>query len=230
MAEARVPQHIAIIMDGNRRWARERGLPVVEGHRRASERIFDLCEMVAARGIPYVTVYAFSTENWKRAQDEVGFLMSLLERFLNVQVKRLHEAGFRVKFLGSREGVDAKLVRGIERAEELTQNNARLTINICFNYGARPDLIEAVRGIVREGVPADQIDESVIESHLMTAGLPPVDLVLRTSGEQRLSNFLLWEVAYAELMFLDCYWPDFGETEMDEALAEYGRRQRRYGS
>jgi undecaprenyl diphosphate synthase len=224
-----IPQHVAMIMDGNRRWARERGLPVVEGHRVAADRMFDILEAAAERGIKYLTVYAFSTENWKRTQEEVGFLMSLLERFVTMQVQRLHEAGFRVRFWGGTDGVEPKLVAGMRRAEALTAGNERATVNICFNYGGRRDVVEAVRRIVHDGLPATAVDEAAIEARLSSAGTPPPDLVIRTSGEQRLSNFLLWEAAYAELMFFDVYWPEFGAQEIDAALREYVRRGRRYG-
>jgi undecaprenyl diphosphate synthase len=225
-----IPQHVAVIMDGNRRWARERGLSPVEGHRVASERMFDIVQAAADRGIAYLTVYAFSTENWKRAQEEVGFLMALLERFVSAQVERLHEAGFRVRFFGSRAGMEAKLARGMERAEALTAANKRATVNVCFNYGGRQEIVEAARRIVHDGVPESAVDQAAIEARLSSAGTPPPDLVIRTGGERRLSNFLLWEVAYAELMFVDTYWPEFGAREIDGALAEYGRRQRRFGA
>jgi undecaprenyl diphosphate synthase len=225
-----IPQHVAMIMDGNRRWARAHGLPVVEGHRAAADRMFDILEAAADRGIKYLTVYAFSTENWKRTQEEVGFLMALLERFVTVQVKRLQAAGFRVRFWGSEAGVEPKLVAGMRQAEELTAANTRATVNVCFNYGGRRDIVEAVRRVVHDGLREAEVDEAAIAARLSSAGTPPPDLVIRTSGEQRLSNFLLWEAAYAELVFCDVLWPDFGAAEIDEALREYARRGRRYGN
>ncbi len=224
------PTHVAIIADGNRRWARERGLSPMEGHRQAYEQVFELAEHVADRGVKYMTFFAFSTENWKRAKVEVDFLLGLLDRFVSGEVDRLHEKGFRVRFFGSRKGLSEKLATALERVQERTAANTRATINICFNYGGRTDLVEAVQKIVREGTPADEITEETITEHLSSAGTPPPDLVIRTSGQQRLSNFLIWEAYYAELMFFDCKWPDFGETEIEEALAEYGRRQRRFGA
>jgi undecaprenyl diphosphate synthase len=230
MADAAIPKHVAIIPDGNRRWARERGLEPMEGHRLAYERSFELAERLVRPGVKYLTVYAFSTENWTRAKDEVGFLLRLLERFVSGEFDRLSARGYRIRFVGSREGLGKKLARSMEEVEAKTAGNQRITLSICFNYGGRRDLVEAVRAIMREGVPAEEVDEATIETHLSTHGTPPPDLILRTSGEQRLSNFLLFEGAYAELMFFDVYWPDFGEREIDEALAEYARRARRYGS
>lgn len=225
-----IPTHVAIIADGNRRWARERGLAPMEGHREAYTKVFDLSEYVASKGVSYMTFFAFSTENWKRAKVEVDFLLSLLDRFVSGEAERLHEKGFRVRFFGTRKGLSTKLSAALDKVEERTAENTRATINICFNYGGRTDLVEAVQKIVREGIAADEIDEAVIESHLSSAGTPPVDLVIRTSGQQRLSNFLIWEAYYAELIFVDCKWPDFGEAEVDKALAEYARRQRRFGA
>lgn len=222
--------HLAIIPDGNRRWARARGLVPTEGHRIASERLFDLAEAAADRGVEHLTLYVFSTENWRRARDEVGFLLGLFGKFLTMEIKKLHRAGFRVRFFGSREGIALSLLRDMDAAVELTKDNNRATINLCFNYGGRRDLVEAVAEIVRSGVPAEEVNEAVIAEHLSTHGTPPPDMVIRTSGEQRLSNFLLWEANYAELMFFDLFWPDFGEAQIDEALAEYARRKRRYGA
>ena len=224
-----IPVHVAVIADGNRRWARERGLPPMEGHRKAYGQVFDIAEYVASNGVQCMTFFAFSTENWKRAQEEVSFLLGILDRFLAGEVNRLHQKGFRIRFFGTREGLSSKVSEAMTQVEERTQNNDHATVNICFNYGGRRDLVEAVQGIVRDQVPADKVDEAAIESHLSSHGTPPVDLVIRTSGEQRLSNFLLWEAYYAELIFMDCYWPDFGPAEVDKALAEYGRRQRRLG-
>lgn len=222
--------HVAIIPDGNRRWARERGLRSTEGHRVAYERAFDLAEYAATKGVRYLTFYAFSTENWKRAKDEVGFLFSLLERFVGGEVRRMHERGMRIRFIGSQEGISRKLLERMRLTEELTVGNTGMMLNIAFNYGGRRDLTEAVAAIVREGVKADDVTEQVIAAHLSTRGTPPVDLVIRTSGQLRLSNYLLWEANYAELIFLDMYWPDFGREQLDQALAEFAARQRRYGA
>jgi len=225
-----IPTHVAIIADGNRRWARERGLAPMEGHREAYAKVFDLAEYAAGRGVKYMTFFAFSTENWKRAKVEVDFLLGLLDRFVSGEVERLHEKGFRIRFFGTREGVSAKLSAALDRVEERTAANTQAAINICFNYGGRTDLVEATQKIVREGIAAEDINEEVISAHLSSAGTPPPDLVIRTSGELRLSNFLIWEAAYAELLFFDIKWPEFGEAQIDEALAEYARRQRRFGA
>jgi undecaprenyl diphosphate synthase len=225
-----VPTHVAIIADGNRRWARERGLAPTEGHRAAYEQVFDLAEHVADRGVKYMTFFAFSTENWKRAKVEVDFLLGLLDRFVSGEVERLNEKGFRIRFFGSREGLSVKLAAALDQVQTRTADNTRATINICFNYGGRTDLVEAVQAIVREGVVAEVIDEAMISEHLSSHGTPPPDLVIRTSGEQRLSNFLIWEAAYAELIFVERKWPEFGPADIDEALAEFARRQRRFGA
>lgn len=227
---AGLPEHIAIIPDGNRRWARERGLPPTEGHRVSYERGFEIAELAADRGIKYMTFWAFSTENWKRAENEVGFLMKLLERFVLGEVSRLHDKGFRIRFFGSREGLSAKLVAGMAEVEEKTAANTRATVNLCINYGGRLDLLEAMRQMARDGVEPESIDEELVGRYLSSHGTPPPDLIIRTSGEQRLSNYMLWESAYAELIFLDLYWPDFGQAEMEKCLAEYSRRQRRFGA
>jgi undecaprenyl diphosphate synthase len=224
------PVHVAIIADGNRRWARERGLAPMEGHLKAYGQVFELAEYVYGKGAQHVTFFAFSTENWKRAQEEVHFLLGLLERFLAGEFAKLHDKGFRIRFFGSREGLSAKLVKAMEEVEVRTQNNPKMSLNICFNYGGRRDLVEAMQALARDLVPADEINEAAISARLSSHGTPPVDLVIRTSGEQRLSNFLLWEAYYAELVFMDCYWPDFGPAEVDEALAEYHKRHRRIGA
>jgi undecaprenyl diphosphate synthase len=227
--ENSAPAHVAIIADGNRRWARERGLAPMEGHLKAYGQVFDLAEYASAKGVQYVTFFAFSTENWKRAQEEVHFLLGLLERFLAGEFAKLQKKGFRIRFFGSREGLSDKLVQAIREVEEKTKDNPKTALNICFNYGGRRDLVEAMQALARDGVPADQIDEAAISARLSSRDTPPVDLVIRTSGEKRLSNFLLWEAYYAELVFMDCYWPDFGPAEVDAALTEYHKRHRRIG-
>lgn len=224
-----LPAHIAIIPDGNRRWARARGLVPMEGHRAAYEQAFNLVEAVADRGVQYLTFYAFSTENWKRAQEEVGFLMGLLEHFILKEMNRLHAQGVRIRFFGSRAELSDTLQAGMARVEALTGSNQRIVLNLCINYGGRRDILEAVRAIVREGIAPEAVDEAVIAAHLSTRDTPPPDLIVRTSGEQRLSNYLLWEGAYAELVFVNKLWPDVNVNDIDEVLAEYARRQRRYG-
>ena len=224
------PVHVAIIADGNRRWAKQRGLAPMEGHLKAYGQVFDLAEYVHTKGVQHVTFFAFSTENWKRAQEEVHFLLGLLERFLAGEFAKLHDKGFRIRFFGSREGLSEKLAKAMREVEEQTKDNPKMSLNICFNYGGRRDLVEAAQALARDGLAAGQIDEEAISARLSSHGTPPVDLVIRTSGEQRLSNFLLWEAYYAELVFMDCYWPDFGPAEVDTALAEYHKRHRRIGT
>jgi undecaprenyl diphosphate synthase len=225
-----LPKHVAIIPDGNRRWARERGMLRTEGHRVAYKKAFELADYVASKGVDYLTFWAFSTENWKRDSSEVNLLLALLRRFTKADIARLHKKGFRVRFFGSEQGMRPELLEGMRRAEELTAGNEGMTLNIGFNYGGRRDLVEAVAQIVREGVRAEDVNEKVIAEHLSTHGTPPPDLVIRTSGELRTSGYMTWEAAYAELIFFDVLWPDFGEREIDQALEEFARRQRRYGS
>lgn len=228
-SDASLPTHLGIIPDGNRRWARDNGLTALEGHKRGYDNLKTISEAVLDRGIQYATVFAFSTENWQRSPEEVKYLMDLLNWVLNRDVRHFHEKGIRLGFFGLREGVDAKILAGIDRAIELTAANTRGRLNICFNYGARADIVHAAKQLVAKGLKPDQIDEAAFESALTSAGNPPLDLVIRTSGEQRLSNFMLWEAAYAELYFAAVHWPDFDEKQLDSALSAYAERKRRFG-
>jgi len=223
------PTHVAIIMDGNRRWAEARHLPVAMGHRagiRAIRRALRLCEKL---GIKILTVYAFSTENWRRPKSEVDELMRLFKISLRREVDKLNARGICLRIIGNRDGLDPELVRLIEAAEEKTKANTRGYLNVAINYGGRDELVRAVRRIVREGISPEEIDEELFSSYLDTAGLPDPDLVIRTAGEQRLSNFLLWQSAYSEIVTLDVLWPDFGEADLKQAIEEYYRRERRFG-
>ena len=222
-------QHLAIIMDGNRRWATERGRLPIEGHRAGYERLKEMGDWCLDRGIMALTVFAFSTENWKRTEQEVGFLMDLLEEALTKELKSFHDKGVRLKVIGRKEGFRPSIIRAIEAAEELTKGNTRATFSLCVNYGGRTEIDDACRRIVADGLSPDQIDEAAIQSRLYWPYMPGPDLVVRTSGEERLSGFLTWESVYSEIYWCDKHWPDFDEAELDKALEEYASRQRRYG-
>ena len=224
-----VPAHVAIIMDGNGRWASQRGRPRLYGHRAGTENIRRVIERFADYGVSYLTLFAFSTENWDRPRYEVRGLMALLSRFLKRETKHLHENGVRLLHFGDLSPLSDKLQCQVHEAIELTSTNDRMTLAIAFNYGGRAEIVEAVRRIVVDGVPADQIDEDAFSSRLLTSGLPDPDLIIRTAGEMRLSNFLLWQGAYSEFCFLPVYWPDFDIQHIDEALLNFSSRTRRFG-
>ncbi len=226
-----LPRHIAIIMDGNGRWAKQRGLPRTAGHQEGVKRTREIIEECGRLGVEILTLYVFSTENWRRPPEEVSFLMGLLEDSLMDEVERMHQRGARVRFLGLREGLSPQLAAKMRAAEEKTAGNTGLNVNLAINYGGRVELVEALRRAVEEhgeDLKAG-FDESLLEKYLFTAGQPDPDLVIRTSGEQRISNFLLWQIAYAELYFTPVLWPDFDRTELAKAIAEYQRRRRRFG-
>ena len=224
-----VPRHVAIIMDGNRRWARARGVTELEGHAAGVEAIREVLRHAVRREIPVLTLYAFSRENWARTDDEVAGLFGLLESAIRSETAELRAQGVRVRLLGRRDELPSATRASIESALDATAEGRRLLLNIAFNYAGRTELVDAVREIVRSGVPADAIDESTISRSLYTAGLPDPDLVIRTGGEQRLSNFLIWQAAYAELITSETLWPDFGPGDLDRALADYASRTRRFG-
>ena len=226
---ANLPQHVAIIMDGTGRWARERGLSRQAGHRAGTENIRRAIETLARYQVPVLTLYAFSTENWSRPKREVQALIRLIGHFIDRELKALDENGVRLRHLGNLEPLSPDLRRRVEQAIEQTKDNDRIIVNVAFNYGGRAEIVEAVQRIVRDGVPADRIDEELISSYLSTAGLPDADLIIRTAGEQRLSNFLLWQSAYAEYYSTPTYWPDFGAEEIERALIAFSQRQRRFG-
>jgi undecaprenyl diphosphate synthase len=226
---ARIPQHVAIIMDGNGRWAQARGMPRPQGHRAGTENLRRVLEAAGEFGIQVLTLYAFSTENWSRPAAEVNALLLLAQRMIDRELDELHRQGVRIRHIGRREGIPGGLLRRIERAEELTRDNATLILNIAFNYGGRADIVDAVRALVREGVAPEGIDEAAIGASLTTAGLPDPDLVIRTAGEMRLSNFLIWQAAYAEYYSTATLWPDFDREELYKALLAYQERIRRFG-
>ncbi len=225
----RIPTHVAIIMDGNGRWAQARGLPRLAGHRAGTQNLRRIIEACVEFGIRYLTIYAFSTENWARPRDEVEGLMGILEEVIDREVPELHAQGVQIRHIGALEGIRPELQRKIQQAVELTRANQRLVLVVAFNYGGRAEIVHAVRRILAEGRRADEIDEETFAQYLYTAGLPDPDLVIRTSGEQRISNFLLWQTAYSEWYFTPVYWPDFDKTELRKALEEYSRRERRFG-
>ena len=217
-------------MDGNGRWARQRGLARTEGHVAGEEALFRVVDAALELGIGWLTVYAFSTENWRRPPDEVRFLMDFNERILSRHRDSLNAKGVRIRFAGRRDWrVPRRILRRMDEAVELTAKNTTLTFTICFNYGGRAEVIDAVRALVAEGIPADKIDERHLRAHLYHPDMPDPDLIVRTSGESRISNFLLWELAYSELVFTDVLWPDFGRAELIDAVREYQQRERRYG-
>ena len=226
---AKLPEHVAIIMDGNRRWAQQNGVSRQQGHRAGAENIRQVIETFALYEIPVLSLFAFSTENWVRPKAEVNALVRLIGHFIDRELEKLHENGVRLRHMGSLDPLSSDLRRRVEEAMELTKDNDRITVNVAFNYGGRTEILEAVRRIVADGVPEDRIDEALFASYLETRGLPDTDLVIRTAGEQRLSNFLLWQTAYAEYYTTPVYWPDFDIDEVEKALIEFSHRQRRFG-
>jgi undecaprenyl diphosphate synthase len=225
-----LPKHVAIIMDGNGRWARERGRSRIAGHRAGTENIRKVIERVADYGIRYLTLFAFSTENWNRPRYEVRGLMQLLNYYLRRETMNLHENGIKVVHLGDLSALNGGLQKRVLDAIDFTKNNDRMTLALAWNYGGRAEIVEAVKRIAIAGIPPEEIDESIVSAYLTTADLPDPDLIIRTAGEMRISNFLLWQAAYAELCFVPHYWPDFGPDHIDEALLTYSRRTRRFGA
>jgi undecaprenyl diphosphate synthase len=228
------PRHIAIIMDGNGRWARARGLPRIAGHRRGAEAVRRTLFAAGEIGIPYLTLFGFSSENWKRPHDEVDDLMGLLRHYLRGEIAELHKNGVRLRMIGDKSRLSPDIVAMIDNAEALTGNNRGVNLTIALSYGGRAEIVAAARAVAAE-VAAGRlspaaIDEPLIARHLFTSDLPDPDLLIRTSGEQRISNFLLWQCAYAELVFTKTLWPDFGRRDLEHAIADYLGRERRYGA
>ncbi len=226
---ARLPQHIAVIMDGNGRWAAQRHLPRVEGHRAGIDSVRDIVESSARLGIKVLTLYAFSVENWKRPMTEVSTLMSLLKRYLRLELKTLLKNDIRFSVIGREEELAADVRGELKMAEEQTSRNTGMLFNIALNYGGRAEIVEAARRAITSGVRADELDEQRFANLLYTAGQPDPDLLIRTSGEMRVSNFLLWQIAYAEIWVTDTLWPDFRKHHLLEAILAYQKRDRRYG-
>lgn len=227
---ARVPTHVACVMDGNGRWAERRGLKRTDGHAAGEEALLATVEGALELGIGWLTVFAFSTENWRRPVEEVRYLMEFNESLLLRRRDELHERGVRIRFAGRRDRrVPRRVLKRMDEALELTRHNTGLTLTIAFNYGGRAEIVDAVRRIVEEGMEAGKIDENTIADHLYDPEMPDPDLVVRTSGEYRISNFLLWELAYSELVFTDTLWPDFRAEHLADAVREYQHRRRRFG-
>lgn len=224
-----VPKHVAIIMDGNGRWARSRGLPRLAGHRAGTENLRQIVEACVEFGIKYLTIYAFSTENWGRPEDEVEGLMNIFDDVFYRELDELHRQGVQLRHIGRSEGIRASMLENIERGVELTKDNDRLILNVAFNYGGRDEIIHAMQEMIKDGVNPEEITDELVSAYLYTSGSPDPDLVIRTSGEMRISNFLLWQAAYAEWIFPETFWPDFGRDELLEAVREFARRERRFG-
>jgi undecaprenyl diphosphate synthase len=225
----RVPQHVGIIMDGNGRWAKARGLPRSAGHRAGTENLRKVLRAAVEFGIEILTIYAFSTENWGRPVGEVRALLAILERVIDRELAELHEEGVQLRHLGRLDRIAPRLRRKVLRAIEKTRDNQRLILNVAFDYGGRAELVRAMRHIIADGVPAEQVDDALVSRYLYTAGLPDPDLIIRTSGEMRISNFLIWQGAYAEFYVPSILWPDFDKGELYKALESYNRRDRRFG-
>jgi undecaprenyl diphosphate synthase len=228
-----IPNHLAVIMDGNGRWAKARGRPRAFGHGRGVEAVRTTVEAAASMGVKYLTLFSFSTENWNRPPDEVGALFALMRRYVEADLKSLHERGVRIRIIGRRDDLDDDLKSIIATAEDMTRGNDSFNLTIAFNYGGRDEIVRAARKIAEASLRGEldpaMIDDTGFAQQLDTHDLPDVDLLVRTSGEQRISNFMLWQAAYAEMVFLDVLWPDFSANHLRGALSEYGNRSRRYG-
>lgn len=224
-----IPTHIGFILDGNRRWARARGLPTLEGHRRGYDNLKTIGKAAVNRGVKFISAYIFSTENWNRSKEEVSYLMNLAYILLKRDVAELNKEGIRVVWLGSPDKVSPKLQKAIKNAEESTKNNTRGTLCLCFNYGGHQEILDAAKRVLTSGVVPQELTIERFEQALYAPAVPPIDLLIRTSGEQRISNFMLWRAAYAELYFVDKHWPDFNEADLDAAMQDYASRHRRFG-
>ena len=228
--DSSLPRHVAIIMDGNGRWAKQRGLPRIEGHRAGAKNVRKVARAFADHGIKYLTLFAFSTENWDRPKEEVTGLLHLLSQSIDEEIQRFHQANIKLVHIGKPDRLSLELRRKVEAATELTKDNTRMTLCLAFDYGSRSEIVDAVRCIKEGNVSPEGISETIFSSYLGTADIPDPDLLIRTGGEFRLSNFLLWQVAYSELYFTPVSWPDFNEKEIEKALLDYEQRQRRFGN
>jgi len=225
----KAPRHVAIIIDGNGRWARRRGLPRLAGHRAGTENIRRILEACVENGIEVLTIYAFSTENWARPPEEVKGLMDILREVIDREIVNLHHNGVRLRHIGRLNGLPEDLREAVQRAVELTKDNTRITLNVAFNYGGRAEIVDGIRRLLEEGVRPEQLDEEFFSHYLYTAGQPDPDLIISTAGEMRVSNFLIWQGAYAEYYSTATYWPDFDKDELHKALLAYSQRERRFG-
>ncbi len=234
MEEQKLPNHIAIIMDGNRRWAKKRNIPISLGHKEGAKTLEKIVRYANKIGIKHITVYAFSTENWKRTEEEVSSLMTLLQNYLDDYSKRANSENIKVKIIGKKEGLSSKMIEKIEKCMERTKNNTGITFNIALNYGGRDEIVNVVKEIAtkvsKNEIKIEDINEEMISESLYTKGQPDPDLLIRTSGELRISNFLPWQLAYTEFLFIDKYWPDFTEKDLDDAIEVYQKRNRKFGA
>jgi undecaprenyl diphosphate synthase len=224
-----VPRHVALIMDGNGRWARERGLPRIAGHQAGTENIRRITTRAAELGIEYLTLWAFSTENWRRPKDEVDGILQVLANAIETETEELHRQGARLQHIGSLDGLSPALAQSVRDAIQLTRNNTRICLTLAFNYGGRAEIVSAIQRIAADGLKPSEITEETVNRYLYTAGMPDPDLIVRTSGEMRTSNFLIWQAAYSEYHFTPVFWPAFGPEDLDIAVADYLNRERRFG-
>lgn len=224
-----VPQHIGIIMDGNGRWAKQRGLPRHEGHRQGTENLREILQACGDFGVKYLTIYAFSTENWGRPRLEVQFLMRILETVIDRELAELHEKGVCLRHIGKPEGLTKKLAQKVADAVELTKNNDGIVLNVAFDYGGRAEIVRACQEIIKAGLNPNEVSEEVMSQYLYTANQPDPDMIIRTGGDLRISNFMIWQAAYAEIYVTDIFWPDFGREELFKAIASFNNRERRFG-
>ncbi|UZE92924.1 MAG: di-trans,poly-cis-decaprenylcistransferase [Candidatus Nealsonbacteria bacterium] len=222
----KTPKHLGIILDGNRRWAKEKGLPVFEGHKKGLEKIKKVVEWCKEKGIKILTLFVFSTENWKRSKKEIDYLMGLVKKAMNVDLKEASKQGIKVRVIGERERLPKIVQKAIEKIERTTKKNKKITLNLALSYGGRGEIVQAVKNIVKKKVSVNKITEDLISKNLWASDL---DMIIRTGKEQRISNFLIWQAAYAELYFFTKYWPDFSKRDLNIALLDYSRRQRRFG-
>ena len=229
MTDYTIPKHVGFIVDGNRRWAKKHGLPTYEGHLAGYNVVQEVATATFTAGVEFVSAYIFSTENWKRSQDEVGKLMGLILKLLTSDLPIFEKNNIRLKVLGARENVSDRILKAIDNAEAVTANNTAGTLALCFNYGGQLEIADAVKKIVQSGVSADDITTELIEKNLYVPDIPPVDIVVRTSGEKRLSNFMLWRTAYSEIMFIEKLWPDMTKDDVTDIIKEYSKRSRRFG-
>lgn len=225
----RVPEHVAIIMDGNGRWAARRGLPRLVGHRAGTENLRRVIRACVEFGVKYLTIYAFSTENWDRPKDEVEGLLHILEAVIDHELDELNREGVQLRHIGHLEKLSPMLTKKVQQAIDMTRDNQRLILSLAFNYGGRDEILCAMREIIREGIPVEAVTQELVSAHMFTAGIPDPDLIIRTSGEMRISNFLIWQAAYSEWYFTPMFWPDFDREALHAALVDYGSRNRRYG-
>jgi undecaprenyl diphosphate synthase len=224
-----IPRHIAIIMDGNGRWAAQRGLPRLAGHQHGTDNIRRITTAAAEIGVEYLTLWAFSTDNWRRPREEIEGILQILAGVIDRETEELDRQGAQLRHIGSLEGVDPQLQAAVRAAVDRTRTNNRLILTLAFNYSGRQELLAAIKSLMASGIPAGEVDEETVQKHLFTWDLPDPDLIIRTSGEHRISNFLLWQCAYSELFFTPTLWPDFGPEDLLEAVTEFGRRERRFG-